>query len=64
MQLYPFQLPDLVSESPLLVSGRYTGKFPDSVKFRGTLADLENYVIDAKVQKAKDFPVERVMLLT
>ncbi|XP_027124870.1 uncharacterized protein [Coffea arabica] len=60
LELYPFQLPDLLSESPLLVSGRYTGKFPDSVKFRGTLADLENYVIDAKVQKAKDFPMERM----
>ncbi|KAL3511600.1 hypothetical protein ACH5RR_024317 [Cinchona calisaya] len=61
LELYPSHLPDLSSGSPLIVSGRYTGNFPDFVKFSGTLADLGNFITNAKVQKAKDFPMERVL---
>lgn len=59
-QVYPFHIPDLSSESPLTVSGRYRGNFPDTIKAKGVLADLSNYMIDLKVEKAKDIPIDRV----
>ncbi|CAN4089165.1 unnamed protein product [Withania somnifera] len=59
-ELYPCYLPDLFSSRPLIFSGRFIGTFPDSVKVSGRLADSSNFVIDVKVQKAKDFPLERV----
>ncbi|XP_049393031.1 uncharacterized protein LOC125857473 isoform X1 [Solanum stenotomum] len=59
-ELYPCYLPDLLSSRPLIVSGRFIGTCPGSVKVSGTLADLSSFVVDVKVQKAKDFPLERV----
>ncbi|KAI3684147.1 hypothetical protein L6452_33366 [Arctium lappa] len=59
-ELFPFRLPDLWSGSPLIVSGRYEGNFPDIVKVRGFLGDLSTYVIDVKVRKAKDMPLDMV----
>ncbi|KAF5176287.1 Inter alpha-trypsin inhibitor, heavy chain [Thalictrum thalictroides] len=59
-EAYPSQIPDLSSGCPLIVSGRYQGKFPDVLKARGTKADLSNFVIDLKLQRAKDIPLERV----
>ncbi|OIT27188.1 PREDICTED: von Willebrand factor A domain-containing protein DDB_G0285981-like [Nicotiana attenuata] len=59
-ELYPCYLPDLLSSRPLIVSGRLFGNCPDSVKVSGTSADSSNFVVDVKVQKAKDFPLERV----
>jgi hypothetical protein len=61
LQLFPTHIPDLSSGSPLIVSGRYDGNFPDSVKISGTLADMSNFTIDFKVQRAKDVPLDRVM---
>ena len=61
LQLNPFHIPDLLSGSPLFVSGRYQGNFPDSVKARGILADMSNFIIDVKVQRTKDIPLDRVM---
>ncbi|XP_009625881.1 uncharacterized protein [Nicotiana tomentosiformis] len=59
-ELYPCYLPDLLSSRSLIVSGRLFGNCPDSIKVSGTLADSSNFVVDVKVQKAKDFPLERV----
>ncbi|XP_076890407.1 uncharacterized protein LOC143541471 [Bidens hawaiensis] len=59
-EIFPFRLPDLLSGSPLIVSGRFKGKFPDSVKARGLLADFSTRVIDVKVMKANDMPLELV----
>ncbi|XP_047266213.1 uncharacterized protein LOC107864701 isoform X3 [Capsicum annuum] len=59
-ELYPCYLPDLLSSRPLIVSGRFIGTCPDSVKVSGTFEDSSNFVVDVKVQKAKDFPLERV----
>ncbi|KVH92918.1 hypothetical protein Ccrd_005044 [Cynara cardunculus var. scolymus] len=47
-ELYPSRIPDLSSGSPLIVSGRYHGKFPEIVKVRGFLADLSTCEIDLK----------------
>lgn len=43
-----------------MVSGRYSGNFPDSVKASGILSDLSRFVIDVKAQKAKDIPLDKV----
>ncbi|GJR79419.1 putative von Willebrand factor A-like domain superfamily protein [Tanacetum coccineum] len=59
-EIYPFRLPDLLSRSPLIVSGRFIGKFPDIVKARGFLADSSARVIDVRVMKANDVSLEMV----
>ncbi|KAI3802771.1 hypothetical protein L1987_30914 [Smallanthus sonchifolius] len=59
-EIFPFRLPDLLSGSLLIISGRFKGKFPDIVKARGFLADLSTHVIDVKVMKANDMPLEMV----
>jgi hypothetical protein len=61
--LLPFCIPDLSCGCPLIVSGRYSGNFPDSVKLSGILADMRKFTIDIKAQKAKDLPVDRVIFL-
>lgn len=61
-QLYPIRIPDLSAGCPVFVSGRYSGCFPESVKVSGILADLSSFVIDVKAQKAKDIPLDRVIL--
>lgn len=48
----------------MIISGRYNGSFPDALKISGNLADMSNFVIDLKVQRAKDLPLDRVMFLT
>ncbi|KAJ7003274.1 hypothetical protein NC653_008500 [Populus alba x Populus x berolinensis] len=60
-QLLPFCIPDLSRGSPLIVSGRYSGNFPDPVKISGTLADMRKFTIDLKAQKTKDLPFDRVV---
>lgn len=44
----------------MTVSGRYRGKFPEVVKARGLLANLDNIVLDLNVQEAKDIPIDKV----
>ncbi|XP_058080000.1 uncharacterized protein LOC131228171 isoform X2 [Magnolia sinica] len=61
-EVYPFPIPDLVSECPLILSGRYQGNFPDSVKAKGVLADMTSMAIDLKLQKAKDIPLDKIFI--
>ncbi|PRQ51598.1 putative von Willebrand factor, type A [Rosa chinensis] len=61
LELFPSNILDLSSGSPLIISGRYEGSFPPSVKVSGTLADMSNFAIDLKVQRSKDFPLDRVL---
>ncbi|XP_043720321.1 uncharacterized protein LOC122667907 isoform X1 [Telopea speciosissima] len=60
-EVYPFHIPDLLSGSPLVVSGRYQGNFPNSLKARGMLGDMNNFVIELKVQKTKDIPLDKIV---
>ncbi|KAK1416926.1 hypothetical protein QVD17_26045 [Tagetes erecta] len=53
-ELYPFRIPDLLSGSPLIIAGRYQGKFPEFTKARGLLADLSTYMIGIKVRQIMD----------
>ncbi|KAF9689804.1 hypothetical protein SADUNF_Sadunf01G0130700 [Salix dunnii] len=61
LELLPFCIPDLSCGCPLIVSGRYSGNFPDSVKLSGILADMRKFTIDIKAAKAKDLPFDRVV---
>ncbi|KDP40680.1 hypothetical protein JCGZ_24679 [Jatropha curcas] len=61
LEVLPFRIPDLSSGMPLLVSGRYNGKFPESIKVSGILADMSNFTIELKSQKAKDVQLDRVL---
>ncbi|KAJ4831681.1 hypothetical protein Tsubulata_042309, partial [Turnera subulata] len=61
LELLPFAIPDLSCGKPLIISGRYTGDFPDSVKISGTLADMSNFAIELKTQKAKDVQLDRIL---
>lgn len=58
--MHPINVPDLSSESPLTISGRYSGKFPEVVKARGIIADMTCYEMDLKVHKAKAIPLDKV----
>ncbi|XP_044497452.1 inter alpha-trypsin inhibitor, heavy chain 4-like isoform X2 [Mangifera indica] len=61
LELLPFHVPDLSSGNLLILSGRYTGKFPDSVKVSGKTADMSNFSLDLKVQNAKDIQLDRLL---
>lgn len=58
--MFPSEIPDLSSESPLIVSGRYHGEFPETLKVNGVLADMTNFHLDLKVEEAKEMPIGKV----
>ncbi|KAG4959232.1 hypothetical protein JHK87_035865 [Glycine soja] len=60
LEVYPPHIPDLSSEGPLILSGRYRGNFPKTLKVKGILADFSNFVVDMKIQNAKDIPVQKI----
>ncbi|KAI4344623.1 hypothetical protein L6164_011828 [Bauhinia variegata] len=60
VEVYPFHIPDLSSEGPLIISGRYKGNFAETLKAKGVLADLSNFEIEMKIQNAKDIPIHRI----
>jgi hypothetical protein len=59
--VYPSHIPDLSSNGPLTLSGKYKGRFPEVLKVKGILADFSNFEINLELQNYKDMPVERVM---
>ncbi|PKI41654.1 hypothetical protein CRG98_037961 [Punica granatum] len=61
LELFPSQIPDLLPGRPLIVSGRYSGDFPESVKVSGTLADGSVFTEHLKVKWAKDVALDRVL---
>lgn len=46
----------------MILSGRFNGSFPKDLEIKGVLADFSNFVIDMKIEEAKDIPLQRVML--
>ncbi|KAJ0090482.1 hypothetical protein Patl1_13617 [Pistacia atlantica] len=60
LEVYPSRIPDCTSETPLTISGRYQGNFPDNIKAKGLLGDLSDFVMELKAQHAKDIPLDRV----
>ncbi|XP_074339508.1 uncharacterized protein LOC141677462 isoform X2 [Apium graveolens] len=61
LEVYPSCIPDLLLESPLIISGRYRGDFPSTIQLKGVLADMSNFSIDLKVQEAKDIPLDKIL---
>ncbi|XP_065019194.1 uncharacterized protein LOC135645063 isoform X2 [Musa acuminata AAA Group] len=59
VEVYPTHIPDLM-RCPLIISGRCRGKFPETLKAKGILADMSDIIIDLKVQHTKDFPLEKL----
>ncbi|KAI5007905.1 hypothetical protein ZWY2020_008953 [Hordeum vulgare] len=52
-------IPDISAQCPLCVSGKYQGKFPETV-VAGYLADMTEISIELKVQHIKDMPLDNV----
>ncbi|XP_039796718.1 uncharacterized protein LOC120661822 isoform X1 [Panicum virgatum] len=52
-------IPDISAKSPLCVSGKYHGKFPDTVVVKGYLADMKEISIELKVQHLKEIPLDK-----
>ncbi|KAG8367134.1 hypothetical protein BUALT_Bualt16G0041100 [Buddleja alternifolia] len=61
LEVFPSQIPDLSSESPFILSGRYHGKFPETLKVRGILQDMSKFSLDLKVQDAKEIPLRQML---
>ena len=38
-ELYPYPIPDLFCGLPLVISGKYTGQWPESITLNGTMPD-------------------------
>ena len=53
-------IPDISAKSPLCVSGKYHGKFPDTVIVKGYLADMNEISIELKVQHLIEIPLDKV----
>lgn len=60
-EVFPTPVPDLSFEGPLVLSGRYRGVFPETLKAKGGLADLSNFSLDLKAIQAKDIPLDKVL---
>ncbi|RDX68996.1 Inter-alpha-trypsin inhibitor heavy chain H5 [Mucuna pruriens] len=60
-ELFPTHMQDLSFGSPLILSGRYSGTFPELVEVTGTLADMTNFVVDLKVKREKDMQLSNVL---
>uniref|UniRef100_M4DJ47 VWFA domain-containing protein n=1 Tax=Brassica campestris TaxID=3711 RepID=M4DJ47_BRACM len=60
VEVCPSNIPDLTSSSPLMIYGRYRGKFPENVKANGLLGDFSSFSVELTVQSAKDMPLDKV----
>ncbi|KAG4949469.1 hypothetical protein JHK85_043338 [Glycine max] len=60
VEVCPSHILDLSSDGPLLLSGRYKGSFSKDFEIKGVLPVFSNFVIDMKIQDAKDIPVQRI----
>ncbi|CAN4094545.1 unnamed protein product [Withania somnifera] len=58
-EVYPSQIPDLSSEGPIVLSGRYGGEFPETLKVKGVRADMINFSMELKGFKSKAIPLDK-----
>lgn len=61
LELFPTHIQDLSYGSPLILSGRYIGTFPEFVRVTGFLADMTNFIVDLKVRREKDMQLSNVL---
>ncbi|XP_037484185.1 uncharacterized protein LOC119362996 isoform X3 [Triticum dicoccoides] len=53
-------IPDISAQCPLCISGKYQGKFPETVVATGYLADMTEISIELKVQHITDMPLDNI----
>ncbi|XP_073308221.1 uncharacterized protein [Primulina huaijiensis] len=61
LEVFPSRIPDLSTKSPLIVSGRYSGTFPEILKVKGILPDSTNFSLELKTQEAKEIPIDKIV---
>ncbi|KAK1365161.1 Inter-alpha-trypsin inhibitor heavy chain [Heracleum sosnowskyi] len=61
LEMYPSCIPDLLSERPVIITGRYSGDFPSTVQLKGVLADMSNFSVDLKVEEVKEMPIDKIL---
>ncbi|KAG8376239.1 hypothetical protein BUALT_Bualt09G0042400 [Buddleja alternifolia] len=61
LEVFPSQIPDLSYGSPLIVSGKYHGTFPETLKVKGILPDMSSFSLDLKVHEAKEIPIGKIL---
>lgn len=59
--MFSTHIPDLTLNAPVIISGTYSGKFPDSIKLSGELADMSIFTQDLKVMPINDIPLDKVI---
>jgi len=59
-QVYPFPIPDLFCGNPLVVSGRFHGKFPRSIKVVGMLPDQTVWDVEVLSSESPGVPLSKV----
>ncbi|KAL2630894.1 hypothetical protein R1flu_015580 [Riccia fluitans] len=59
-EIYPYPIPDLFCNSPLVVSGRFPGKFPNSIKIVGLLPNRSQWELEVQTKKAEQIPLDKV----
>ncbi|WOH08994.1 hypothetical protein DCAR_0728445 [Daucus carota subsp. sativus] len=63
LEMYPSCIPDLLSERPLIITGRYSGDFPGTVQVKGLLADMSKFSVDLQVQEVKEIPLDKILAI-
>ncbi|XP_073317941.1 uncharacterized protein [Primulina huaijiensis] len=61
LEVFPSRIPDLSTKSPLIVSGRYSGTFPEILKVKGVRPDTSNFSLELKTQEAKEIPIDKIV---
>ncbi|XP_051131329.1 uncharacterized protein LOC127251609 [Andrographis paniculata] len=61
LEVYPSQIPDVSSESPLIVSGRYSGTFPKTIRVSGILPDESNFTLGLDVEDNEEVQIGKII---
>ncbi|XP_073388005.1 uncharacterized protein [Physcomitrium patens] len=59
-EVYPFPIPDLFCGNPLIISGKFYGKFPDSLIVMGLMPDQSTWQIEVPSRNSSKLPLNRV----
>ena len=62
VEIFPYPIPDLFCGSPLLISGKYTGVFPDKISVLGFLSTGEKFQVDVPVESNSQIPVDKIFV--
>jgi len=64
-ELYPFPIPDLCCGTPLLVAGKFEGKFPDTITIHGTLPGGQPWQSHPiSISKEAGLPLDKIFIKT